>query len=49
MPFLSSIKNLSMQKNAYVVGIQPDSVEPGNKLSPSVQKALDEIITYLRN
>ncbi|MFW6140288.1 MAG: hydrogenase maturation protease [Acidobacteriota bacterium] len=49
MPFLSSIKDLSMQKNAYVIGIQPNSVKPGNKLSPSVKKALDEIINHLRN
>ncbi len=49
MPFLSSIKDLSMQKKAYVVGIQPNSVAPGNKLSPSVQKAIEEIINHLRN
>ncbi len=49
MPFLSSIKDLSMQKNTYVVGIQPDSVSQGNKLSPSVQKALSKIINHLRN
>jgi len=49
MPFLSSIKNLSMQRNAYVVGIQPDSVAQGNQISPSVQKAIHKIINQLRN
>jgi len=49
MPFLSSIQDISLQKDTYVVGIQPDSVAPGNKLSPSVQKAVKEIINYLRN
>jgi len=49
IPFISSIKNLSMQKNAYVVGIQPDSVALGEKISPPVQKAVHEIINHLRN
>jgi sulfhydrogenase subunit alpha len=49
IPFISSIKNLCMQKNAYVVGIQPCSVAPGNKLSPPVQKAVLEITNQLRN
>ena len=49
LPFAASIKNLSLQKNAYVVGIQPDSVARGNKISPSVQKAVREILNHLRN
>jgi sulfhydrogenase subunit alpha len=47
-PFLSSFKNLSMQKKAYVVGIQPGSVERGNQLSPSLKKAINEIINHLK-
>ncbi|MBD3414531.1 MAG: hydrogenase maturation protease [Candidatus Aminicenantes bacterium] len=49
IPFVSNIKNPNMLNNAYVVGIQPESVQEGTGLSSSVQKAVNDIINHLNN
>ncbi len=49
IPFLSSIRNTAMQKNAFVIGIQPHSVSRGNKLSAPVQKSINKIINYFKH
>lgn len=43
LPTVSGLINYSQMKNAYVLGIQPDSLQKGNQLSDPVKKALNEI------
>jgi sulfhydrogenase subunit alpha len=43
LPTVSGLINYSKMKNAYVLGIQPGSLQKGNQLSPPVEKALNEI------
>ncbi len=48
-PFIHVLKNNKQSRNAYVLGIQPDTVEVGRRISPAVRSAMDKIIKHLRN
>jgi hydrogenase maturation protease len=47
LPAVSAILNYSQLDNSYLLGIQPDSIQPGNDLSPPVRKATKEILQHL--
>ncbi len=46
-PFIQILQKSEQLKNAYVLGIQPDTVKEGNGISPSVRSALDRVIEYM--
>jgi hypothetical protein len=39
----------SQIKHGYILGIQPESIEAGEKISSSVHTAIEEILSYLNN
>jgi len=48
-PFIRVFKTDDQIKNAYLLGIQPQSVKEGRNLSPYVNEALDKILEYIAN
>jgi len=49
LPFFSSKINYDHLKNSYVLGIQPESVEEGEKISKPVRKALVRVLEQIVN
>jgi len=48
-PFIQALKSNEQLKGAYLLGIQPESVEEGGDISPAVREALGEILEYFEN
>ncbi len=48
-PFIQFFQDVEQLKNAYVLGIQPDTVKEGREISPAVRSAMDKVIKRLRN
>ncbi len=48
-PFIHAFQNNQQLKNAYILGIQPESVKEGRSISPAVRGALNKILEYLKN
>lgn len=48
-PFIHAFRNNEQLKNAYILGIQPESVEEGKSISPAVRGALNKVLEYLKN
>jgi len=48
-PFIHAFQNNEQLKNAYILGIQPESVKEGRSISPAVRGALNKILEYLKN
>lgn len=49
VPFLTHLTNQNQMKNAYVLGIQPQSINKGNTISEEVQSAIDKILDRMKN
>ena len=49
LPVFSGLMTHKQLKNSYMLGIQPASVEEGNRLSASVRKAMNEVLGEFRN
>ena len=47
VPFLEAFQANGQMKNAYVLGIQPESVEQGEDMSLAVRNAIDKILEHL--
>lgn len=47
LPFLSREISYQQLKNSFVLGIQPKSIDEGQKLSPPVRKAMDQVIEQI--
>jgi len=48
-PFIQALMNNDQLKDAFILGIQPESVEEGEDISPAVREAMDEILEYFEN
>lgn len=48
-PFIHVFKNNEQLKNAYILGIQPESLEEGGKISTPVREAVGHILACLLN
>ena len=48
LPFLQCPMSNEQLKNCFVLGIQPESIEEGRKISPSVRQAIEKVITVIR-
>ena len=48
LPFLKSPMSNEQLKNSFVLGIQPESIEQGRKISPSVRQAIEKVIAVIR-
>ncbi len=48
-PFIHAFQNNEQLKNAYILGIQPESVKEGKSISPVVRGALNKVFEYLKN
>jgi hydrogenase maturation protease len=49
LPIVSSMMNYKQLKNAYMLGIQPESVKDGHRLSANVRRAMDDILCELES
>ncbi|MFO7865434.1 MAG: nickel-dependent hydrogenase large subunit [Candidatus Aminicenantes bacterium] len=49
IPFLTHLADPNQLKNAYVLGIQPQSIEKGTKISPQVLSAVEKILERTAN
>ncbi|MBN2246639.1 MAG: hydrogenase maturation protease [Candidatus Aminicenantes bacterium] len=49
IPLISEMMNYSQIKYGYLLGIQPESIETGEEISPSVHMAIEEILNHLTN
>jgi sulfhydrogenase subunit alpha len=49
LPIFSGLMTYKQLKNAYMLGIQPESVEDGDRLSASVRKAMNDVLGELVN
>jgi sulfhydrogenase subunit alpha len=47
LPIVSGMLNYNQLKNAYVVGIQPESIGEGNSISDSVVQAMELLLDFL--
>jgi len=47
LPFVSDQMNYMQLKNSFVLGIQPESVKKGQKISGSVRKALTQVLEQI--
>ena len=47
LPIVSGLMNYKQLKNAYMLGIQPHSIENGDKISAPVQKAMNAVLAQL--
>lgn len=48
-PFIQARLNNEQLKDAFILGIQPESVEEGGDISPAVREAIGEILEYFEN
>jgi sulfhydrogenase subunit alpha len=48
-PFIQVLKSNEQLKGAYLLGIQPASVEEEGDISPAVREAIDKILEHLEN
>ena len=48
-PFIHVFKNNEQLKNAYILGIQPESLKQDGKISPPVREAIGHILACLLN
>lgn len=49
LPVISGIINYTQAKNAYVLGIQPLSIQAGSQVSPQVRSVMTEILEQIDN
>lgn len=49
LPIVSGLMNYEQLKNSYMLGIQPQSIEEGDKISAPVKKAMDSVLAELLN
>jgi len=49
LPSVSGLMNYPQIKNAYYLGIQPDSLEAGKEISPAVKQAIQSVLQYMAN
>jgi hydrogenase maturation protease len=47
LPIVSGLMNYRQLKNAYMLGIQPQTIEEGDKISDPVKKAMDSVLAEL--
>lgn len=47
-PFIHTLQNRKQLKNAYVLGIQPNTIKEGNGISPAVRSAMEKVIEHIR-
>ena len=47
LPIVSGLMNYEQLKNAYMLGIQPQTIEEGDKISDPVKKAMDSVLAEL--
>jgi sulfhydrogenase subunit alpha len=47
LPIFSGLMTHKQLKNSYMLGIQPESVEEGNRLSASIRKAMNDVLDEL--
>jgi sulfhydrogenase subunit alpha len=48
-PFIQARLNNEQLKDAFILGIQPESVEQGGDISPAVHRAIVEILEYFKS
>lgn len=48
-PFIQALLDSEQLKDAFILGIQPETVEEGGDISPAVQEAIDKILKYFEN
>ena len=49
LPVVSEVLNYKQMRNAYLLGIQAESLEQGREMSPAVRSAIDQILKQLAN
>jgi len=49
IPLISEMMNYSQIHYGYILGIQPESIESGEEISPSVHMAIEDILKHLTN
>ncbi len=49
LPFISMQMKYKHLKNAYMLGIQPESIEEGTKISPPVHQAIIKVLKEIKN
>ncbi len=49
LPSVSNRLNYEQIKNSFILGIQPESIEEGSRISPSVREAIEKILEEIRN
>jgi len=49
LPSVSNRLTYEQIKNSYILGIQPESIEDGSQMSPSVKKAIEKILEELKS
>ncbi len=49
VPFLTHLSDQKQLKNAFVLGIQPQSIEKGSEISAEVQEAIEKILAQVKN
>lgn len=49
LPIVSGLMTYRQLKNAYMLGIQPESIDSGNRISAPVRKAMNDVLTILLN
>jgi sulfhydrogenase subunit alpha len=49
LPAVSNRLSYEQIKNSYILGIQPESIEEGSKISASVREAIEKILEEIRN
>lgn len=49
LPSVSNRLSYEQIKNSYILGIQPESIEEGSEISPSVKEAIEKILEEIRN
>jgi sulfhydrogenase subunit alpha len=49
VPFVSVLTNYEQLKNSYVLGIQPETIKEGRRISPSVRRSMEKILVQMQN
>jgi sulfhydrogenase subunit alpha len=49
LPFISGELHYERIKNSYLLGIQPESIQEGKKISKAVRRAMDKVLEQIKN
>lgn len=47
VPFIQAIQSDEQMRSAFILGVQPGSLEQGKDMSPAVQEAIDKILEHM--